>query len=490
MYKLLLILKYLGRKITPMVAALAVTLCTAMVIIVIGIMGGFLELMRHSAKKLTGEVMIRGGMSGFPHHAAILEGLQTLPQVEGVSAIIRAYGLIKLHGHVSPVEVLGIDSHNLDTVTGHRATLYWSDQHLRERLERQLAPIASEQRKQFDAQGQALLDLHLHRSMNFDPPPAWQPADSPALPGIVLGIEVNPYNTRDEQGQYSLDIYNHSLSAEIVLTVLRVDQQGAPSNPAYQLFIVVNEFKSGLYEIDANRVYVPFALLQKMLRMDAVELFDDDDEPTGQIDPARASEIMIKGKPGVSLEALHAAVRRFTEQFALDHSDMPSLFVETWEQRHKTLLHAVEKEKGLLVFLFGFISLVAVAMIAAIFYMIVLAKTRDIGTLRALGASRRGIAAIFLGYGFAIGAVGSGLGLALAAAIVLNINQIQDMLHDLTGFRMWDPKVYYFDRVPGQLDPIEVTVIIVTAVLSSLLGSLLPALRAARVDPVESLRYE
>jgi lipoprotein-releasing system permease protein len=193
-----------------------------------------------------------------------------------------------------------------------------------------------------------------------------------------------------------------------------------------------------------------------------------------------------------------------------------------------------------------------------VFYMIVLEKTRDIGTLRAMGASRSGVAAIFLGYALSIGLIGSLLGLAAAAAIVLNINEIQafigsylgvtivylmagavglvlgavvtwlaarrserratwttlgalagavalgllafailqtnaQMAHDLNaryGFTMWRPDIYYFDRIPSQLNPREVAWILASAVVSSILGAVLPAIRAARENPVVSLRYE
>jgi lipoprotein-releasing system permease protein len=86
--------------------------------------------------------------------------------------------------------------------------------------------------------------------------------------------------------------------------------------------------------------------------------------------------------------------------------------------------------------------------------------------------------------------VGAALGLALAAVVVWNLNEIQELLAQWIGFRMWDPTIYYFDRIPGRLDPKEVTIIMVSAVVASVLGALVPAWLAARTDPVASLRYE
>jgi len=269
------------------------------------------------------------------------------------------------------------------------------------------------------------------------------------------------------------------------LTVVPVSRAGGVLNPSVRQVMIVNEFKSGLYEVDANRVYVPFTLLQESLLMDPAESVD-----TGAKTPGRTSEIMVKGKPGVPLRQLQEAVELVVVEVASGEPDFPPVRVMNWQQRHATLLNAVEKEKGLLVLLFAIISVVAIAMIGVIFYMIVLEKTRDIGTLRALGASQSGISAIFLGYGLAIGIVGALLGVSLAAGIVWNLNEIQDVLFQWFGFKMWDPRIYYFERIPNKLNPREVTVIVIMAIASSVLGAIVPAWKASRLNPVEALRYE
>jgi len=491
MYKTLLIFKYLRRKLAPLFAAAAVTLCTAMVIIVISVMGGFLELMRESAQKLTGQVTVTADLWGFPHHEALLEKLNQLSEVDAATAVIRAYGLVNLRGRVLTVEVVGIDSQGLDAVTGYRDTLYWTSQHLLDEMDRSRPPIenmSQRRRALYESRRKHFEEVDLRDlGMAFTPPR--QVGDAPGSAGIVLGIEVNPYNQRDHNGQYQL--FTSSLNSELTLTVLPLTQRGTVMEPAVRRVVVANEFKSGLYEIDANRVYVPFALLQKMLKMDSVPQVDPQTgEVTGKMEPARATEIMLRGKPGVALQDLNRAASATVEAFVAAHRGMPHLWVGTWLERHSTLLGAVEKEKLLLTFLFGIISFVAVAMIGVIFYMIVLEKTPDIGVLRAIGASRGGVMSIFLGYGLAIGCLGAGLGLALAWAVVTHINQIQDFLTEYFHFTMWDPTVYYFDQVPSRLDPFETSMIVLAAIFSSVLGSLLPAYQASRVNPVESLRYE
>jgi len=486
MYKLLLILRYLRRKLAPMFAALAVTLCTAMVIIVISVMGGFLDMMRGAARKLTGDVIIRADLTGFPDYESLLATLHKLPEVAAATPTLRAYGLVNLEGRVLTVEVIGIDPKGLDEVTGFGQTLQWTRQAVLDDFDEtvprgdKLSPDTREYWAQQRRRAEAW-DLHKF-GMEMKPPAEW--GDKP---GVVLGIAMS--NRRDSKGQYHFN--DSSVRSKATLTVVPLSHAGVPIQPTLRDFTVVNEFKSGLYEIDANRVYVSFDTLQKMLHMDAAPAHDPETgEPTGKMLPARATEIMVKGKEGVPLEKLRDVVDNATHDFLIAHPTLLGLSVQTWEESHATFLGAVEKEKMLLTILFAIISVVAVAMIAVIFYMIVLEKTRDIGVLRAIGASRRGVASIFLGYGLAIGIVGAGLGLGLAAAIVLNINEIQDKLTAWFGVTVWNPEVYYFDKIPSKLNTHEVAVIVVAAVLASVIGSLIPAIRAGQLDPVESLRYE
>jgi lipoprotein-releasing system permease protein len=142
------------------------------------------------------------------------------------------------------------------------------------------------------------------------------------------------------------------------------------------------------------------------------------------------------------------------------------------------------------------ISIVAIFLIFCIFYMIVVEKTKDIGIIKSVGATDTGVAGIFLGYGLAIGIVGAGLGLLFGYLIVHNINEIHGWMGTITEkllrerVQIWNPEVYAFDTIPNTMDPTEVGVILVVAMISAVLGALVPAVRAARMQPVEALRWE
>jgi lipoprotein-releasing system permease protein len=97
---------------------------------------------------------------------------------------------------------------------------------------------------------------------------------------------------------------------------------------------------------------------------------------------------------------------------------------------------------------------------------------------------------IFLGYGLSLGMVGSGVGLVLGLLFVLNINRVARLIEWITGQEVFDPTVYYFQEIPTIIEPFTVTWIVVGAMLIAVLASVLPALRAARLHPVEALRYE
>jgi lipoprotein-releasing system permease protein len=164
--------------------------------------------------------------------------------------------------------------------------------------------------------------------------------------------------------------------------------------------------------------------------------------------------------------------------------------VSTWEQKQGPLLGAIAIEKGLLNILLFLIIAVAGFGILAIFSMIVVEKTRDIGVLKALGASNAGVMNIFLGYGLLLGLVGATLGTGLGLTITLRINEIEKLLTAYTGHEIFDRSIYYFKDIPTDVQTMTVVLVNVGALVVAVVFSVLPALRAAMLHPVRALRYE
>jgi lipoprotein-releasing system permease protein len=194
------------------------------------------------------------------------------------------------------------------------------------------------------------------------------------------------------------------------------------------------------------------------------------------------NSIEIKLKPGADGNAVRDKLR------AAFASELYGVY--TWRDKQGALLAAVQLETAILNVLLFLIIAVAGFGILAIFYMIVVEKTRDIGILKSLGASGRGVMGIFLAYGLSLGLVGSGVGLAVGLLFVHYINQIADLLGRITGHPLFDPQIYYFYRIPTIVTPQTVFWIVAGALGIAVLASVLPARRAARLHPVEALRYE
>ena len=230
-------------------------------------------------------------------------------------------------------------------------------------------------------------------------------------------------------------------------------------------FTVVDRFKSGMSEYDQSQCYVSIKDLQDVRGMG--------DRVTG---------IHIKLK---DYKEARDVVTRLEKIFH------PPLFrVLTWEEKQGPLLAAVAVEQGILNVLLFMIIAVAGFGILAIFFMIVVEKTRDIGILKSLGASDRGVLGIFLGYGLSLGMVGSGLGMCIGLLITIYLDNIEKFLSRISGRELFSRDLYYFDKIPTVINPVNIGWIVSGALLIALAASVLPARRAAALRPVEALRYE
>ena len=247
---------------------------------------------------------------------------------------------------------------------------------------------------------------------------------------------------------------------DVVLTTIT----GGRVAPVFGRFTVCDYFQSDMSEYDSNYVFVPLGYLQKLRSMEG-----------------RVTAIQIRLKDERKKEEVK---KRLQVLFG------ESLQVLTWEDKQGPLLAAISIEKGILNVLLFLIIAVAGFGILAIFSMIVVEKTRDIGILKALGASNGGVLQIFLGYGLLLGLVGALLGTGLGLLITTYVNEIEAGVSWASGLTVFPRDIYYFDRIPTDIQAYQVVLINAGAVGIAVLFSVLPALRASLLHPVRALRWE
>jgi lipoprotein-releasing system permease protein len=166
-----------------------------------------------------------------------------------------------------------------------------------------------------------------------------------------------------------------------------------------------------------------------------------------------------------------------------------NMSIQTWEDVQAQFLKAVNNEKVLLLVVLSFVVLLGGFTILATLTLTVVEKTRDIGLVKAIGGTTGGILSIFLRSGLLIGTLGGMLGLGLGVFVANHVNWIKDRLADM-GVNVFPPDLYLFREIPTEIVPTTVAGIVVGSILLSFLAGLPPALRGARMDPVEALRYE
>lgn len=287
--------------------------------------------------------------------------------------------------------------------------------------------------------------------------------------GIVSGLRRKIKDP--ETGQdYFQELLTRIPGDDITLSFLAVGAENSLPRIVYDRFTITDLYECRMTEYDETFVFVPIERLQELRSMIA---------PDGS---RLATHLLIKAKPGVRIEKLRDRLQE-SEEFP------PALFeVETWRDQQAMMLAAISTELSILNVLLFLIIAVAGFGILAIFFMIVVEKTRDIGILKSLGASAFGIMQIYLGYGLALGIVGSGLGLILGLQFVHHINDIAAFLSKIMGHEVFDPAIYMFHEVPAIVEPYTVFRIMLGAIFIAVLSGILPALRAARLNPVDALR--
>jgi len=160
-----------------------------------------------------------------------------------------------------------------------------------------------------------------------------------------------------------------------------------------------------------------------------------------------------------------------------------------WQETNSSFFEALQVERNVMFLILTLIILVAALNIVSGLIMLVKDKSGDIAVLRTMGASRGAVMRVFLIAGASIGVIGTLLGFVLGVVFCANIESIRQGLSRLTGTTLFDPTIYFLSKMPAEMDAGEVTAVVVMALTLTLLATLYPSWRAAKLDPVEALRY-
>jgi len=293
--------------------------------------------------------------------------------------------------------------------------------------------------------------------------------DLAKLPSIVNNIKQGTLEGFDEgQGVAIGRRLAEQLSIRAGDNVTLVAPRGAVTpmgtTPRIKVYKVAAVFEIGMSEYDAAFVFMPLPEAQLYFNrsgdVTAIEVYTADPD---KIDRFRRLVNDAAGR---------------------------TIFMVDWRQRNATFFNALQVERNVMFLILTLIVLVAALNIVSGLIMLVKDKGHDIAILRTIGATQGAVMRIFLITGASIGVIGTVVGFLVGTLVCLNVESIRQFMSWLTNTELFSPELYFLSKLPAEMDTGETAAVVVMALTLSLLATLYPSWRAARLDPVEALRYE
>jgi lipoprotein-releasing system permease protein len=293
--------------------------------------------------------------------------------------------------------------------------------------------------------------------------------DLPKVIGVYTNVRLGTLTDFEKSGGIAIGTrmaanLGLTIGANLTLVSPRGSVTAFGTSPRVKAYPVVAIFEIGMSEYDSTVALLPFSEAQAYFNLG---------------DEASAVEVYINDADQVG--ALRPAIERA--------ADRQMLLVD-WRQRNVTFFSALEVERNVLFLILTLIVLVAALNIISGLTMLVKDKSHDIAILRTMGATRGTIMRVFFITGASIGTLGTLAGFFLGILINLNVESLRQVISRITQTELFSPELYFLSQLPAKMDAGETTMVIVMALTLSFLATLYPAWRAARLDPVDALRYE
>ncbi len=236
------------------------------------------------------------------------------------------------------------------------------------------------------------------------------------------------------------------------------------SIPRVRAYTVTSIFDIGMFEYDSSFVFMPLAAAQTYFKLPgavtALEIFADSPDAA----PALASRIQ---------------------------RDVPTIGrIQDWQRVNASFFNAIQVERNVMFLILTLIIVVAAFNIISSMIMLVKDKGRDIAILRTMGATRGAVMRVFFLAGASLGIGGTLLGLIGGVLFASNIETLRQGIQALTGANLFAAEIYFLSHLPARIDPVEVAAVTGMGFALSILATLYPSWRAARIEPAEALRYE
>ncbi len=458
--------RYLFKRRIAIFGTTAVALCVALLIVVSSLFNGFIDSFLQHVDNQFGQVIVQTGSVPDELITKLIEHIEKQPAVLVAKETIATSGMLYLgRGKARGISIIGLDlEKECRTKYFHEGLLLQS----------------KSEYPSFDITGGMFERANSWASKIGFPDP---------LPsGAIIGISV--YATQDEEtdnfdfAKIKKDLETNKRPMTITIGSVKQTKDGKQSfRPESIPCWPVDVVKTGYHMVDSNTIYLPKNIVKELIGLSDTNVNSNINIRVTGLDKYTTKEIIYQTKIAFS-------------QFARDN-DLPSHLISSPPVMAGRDMDNVQiitaeliKQKVVLQVILGLIFLVSALLIFVILMMIVMQKKRDIGIIRSIGSSKLTVSGIFLFYGFIVGLIGSMAGLALGIYLTHNINHLETILSGILGLKVWKSQVYWFSEIPNTVDYFSSVIIVIVSIITATTGALLPAIKAAKMNPADSVRFE